>query len=215
MGFSIILLLIEQFIERSAFHYVSFFVQPLPESWDAEQWYAMAHAVPVDSSLPCIVGFVFKDIKVATDFFNLIRAWNYNSDIDKDDNIKLSFIIEKNGDYSTYIYPNPVREIVLQARKNIEEKNKLSKYGKEHTQLIVQVTFCKSFPYGPTSSLRLFKENYTQGSEFEVRAFLFDGINIKEIKSIRPIIKSHVKIKDRKKVGQNEDEYMHGKMYNK
>jgi hypothetical protein len=101
------------------------------------------------------VGFAFKTKKYAEEFFNLLRGYNDGKDVDVDDNIKLSLITENSKDYLVYVYPSPERKNVINSFKEMEKK-----FGKDNQHLIVQLTLCKTFPYGDTSSFKRFKENY-------------------------------------------------------
>jgi hypothetical protein len=209
---AVILLIVEQFFERAVFEYTTFFVQPLPDfTYDAEEWKAMYFGVPTQPELPFLIGIAFETKNYAAKFFNLLRKWNYNSDTDISNNICLSFIIEDDSNYSTYIYPNEERSIIKKTKQKIEEDYKLKKYGKLHQQLIVEVIFCKTFPYGSKSSLNMFLKNYKNGEEYMLKAGLYRNGQIEPLDDIPSIKKWHLKVKQRKELSQADTEYAHGR----
>ena len=59
-----------------------------------------------------LVGIVFKDKEAGEKVFKCISAWNNLEQVDMENNNNLSFIVENDKDYSTYIYPSVNREII-------------------------------------------------------------------------------------------------------
>lgn len=184
------------------------FVQPF-FNYKPEEWLAMVYAWPQeitpDSSF--IIGFAFKTEKYAKEFFDLLRDYNDGESIDKDNNIRLSLIIEDPGNYSVYLYPSHERKNV---KKFIEESDR--KYGKDNQLLIANLTMCKPFPYGDTSSFKQFKELYIKGNPVELYPFVLKNGNQPDvIKSIEPIVKYDIMIEHRKLLKRDDPEYQHGK----
>ena len=117
IAIAIMLVVIEQFLERAVFLYTTIYWQPFPEfTWDlGKEWMSMGFAFP-ENPMPedlNVVGPVFKSESYAREFFNIIRAWNYGNEEDIDDNVCLSFIIEKSEKYYTYIPYCMVRGRIL------------------------------------------------------------------------------------------------------
>jgi hypothetical protein len=165
--------------------------------------------------LPPVTGPSFRSHEYAVSFFKLLRAWNYDKDVDSDDNVKLSFILEDNGDYSVYLYPSMDRQSLREAFGDIEESTKGDKPGKELQKLVVQFTLCKSFPHGPASSLDAFVGAARKAGVFHLRAFEMKDENaggeLVMLWDIDPIAKNDFKFKKRSELLRGEVEYEHGK----
>lgn len=206
----------EQFLEKAIFLYTIFYWQPLPEfKWDiGEEWVAMGFAFPVsgDENELSVVGPVFKTESCAHEFFELLRKWNYGNQQDKDNNLCLSLITVDDG-YYAFIYPNLMRPSVKQTFSDIEDKKKLEKYGKEPQEFVVQFIFCKHFKYGPNSLFKRFsQEQSTVKKPYWLQPFFqeVDGTtNI--LFSEHPILKFHIKVKQRSELNYPEIEYQHFK----
>lgn len=215
LSFAVLLLLIEQFFERAVFEYTSIYVQPLPEfSYDPDKWKGMSYAFPQDPDphLLNVVGCAFSTSDYANKFFNLMRSWNYNEKEDKDNNICLSFIVESENEYSVYLYPNPERRTVGEFFGEVEEERKLEKHGKQHQQLIMHMLFCKIFPYGENSQLKIFITKQRKDRPFWLQPFIMDeNGHIDILYDIEPILKYHFKFKNRSELIKKEIEYHHGK----
>jgi hypothetical protein len=196
------------------------FIQPIPTPDDLRkaEWCAnrfeFAQGNVADKEF--LIGLVFKDKEAGEKIFKCISAWNNFEKWDMEDNIKLSFIIENEKDYSTYIYPSSNRESI----KRFESK--IRKNGKQHNKLIYTLIMCKVFPYGKQSNLYKFKEEYQNfnlftlnGKPQEYKQFTLKGFYLNEGKMIAldnpPIEKFHLKIKERKDLREGEVEYEHGK----
>ena len=215
LSFAAVLFLIEQFFEKSIFQYTSIYVQPMPDfKYDPEEWKGMAFAFPQDTDpkLLNVVGCAFSSKEYAHKFFKLIKAWNYNKIEDKDNNICLSFIVEDEREYSVYLYPSAERETVDQFFQEAEESQKVDKHGKEHQQLVVQMVFCKIFPYGANSQLKMFIKNQVLDRPFWLKPFIMkENGQIEMIHNEEPILKYHYKFKNRHELHKSEYEYQHGK----
>lgn len=211
---AIALVLIEQFFERSIFQYTTIYVQPLPDfEYKPEEWTSMIFGYPVNENdnSPKIIGCGFKTEGYAKKFFNLIEQWNYNNLIDKNNNICISFIVENEKEYSTYLYSNLERKTIGKFFKFTKKTSRLEKYGKEQQELIVNFIICKLFPFSENSKLKLFMDRYVKGEPFILNAYIFDNNELREISSIRHIQKYHLKYKKRAELKKDEIEYVHGK----
>jgi len=217
---SVLLVLIEQVLERTGFMFNTLFIQPIPTPEDLRkaEWYAnifgFVQGKVADKKF--LIGLVFKDKEAGEKIFKCISAWNNLEKYDMEDNIRLSFIIENEKDYSTYLYPSANRKVI----KKFESK--IRKNGKQHNKLIYMLIMCKVFPYGKDSSFYKFKKEYQNFSLFtlngksqEYKQFTLQGFYLNEGKMIPldnlKIEKFHLKIKNREDLTKEDLEYEHGK----
>jgi hypothetical protein len=212
---ALLLVAIEQFLERAVFLYTIFYWQPMPYfKWDiGDEWEAMGFAFPESKSPKALnlVGPVFKSESCTREFFNLLRKWNYNSNDDKENNICLSLITVKDG-YYAFIYPNLKRQTIKSTFNDIEESARLKKYGKESQQFVVQFIFCKHFIYGHNSMFERFAQEQASGRPYWLQAFLQNSDGLSSILyDEKPILKHHVKIRKREELEKSEVEYQHFK----
>lgn len=215
LSVAVALFLIQQFLEKSVFEYTSIYVQPMPDfTYDSAEWKGMAFAIPAEprENLLNVVGCAFASLEYARKFFTLISSWNYDNNEDRENNICLSFIIESDSQYSTYVYPNKDRKVISDFFKTIEEKSKYEKYGKEHQRLIMQMTFCKLFPYSSQSQLNTFIKNQDPSRPFWLKPFLMDSNGqVTMLYDEASILKFHYKYAKREDLTKTDFEYMHGK----
>lgn len=213
--FSIIFFVVEQFIERSVFQYTTMYVQPLPDfNYDPAQWKGMAFAFPIDADpkMLNVVGCAFASKDYALSFFRLLKAWNYNLHEDKDDNICLSFIVENKTEYSTYLYPNMDRPSVRDFFNRASKSLKYEKYGKEHQQLVIQMTFCHLFPFGPKALLNTFVKSQKPERPFWLKPFIMEADGrLQMLHDAGQILKWHFTFKRRDQLTDRDYEYVHGK----
>lgn len=211
---AVALFLIEQFFEKSIFQYTTIYIQPMPDfKYIPEEWKGIAFAFPVNPNPRQlnVVGCAFGTEEYARKFFKLIKAWNYDKKVDTENNICLSFIIENEEKYSVYLYPNIDRKTVDQFFEKAEENQRFKKYGKEHQQLVMNMVFCKIFPYGKDSQLMQFINKQSLNRPFWLKPFIMKGDgSIEMIYSEEPILKYHYKFKKRRELLKNEFEYQHG-----
>lgn len=206
--FAIGLFTIEIFFEKSIFQYTSLFVQPLPNfKYNESEWKAMAYLI--DKNLPNIVGCAFSSKEYAIKFFNLLKEWNYNSNEDKENNICLSFIIEKTNEYSVYLYANPERKSVVKTFEKIKEIHRHK--NKELQRLIFQFVICKSFPYNNQSHINMFLKYQPQNKPFLFRPFIVKENGSFEMLEDNTIVKYQYKLKKRDELTNEDYEYLHGK----
>jgi len=217
---SILLVVVEQILEKTGFMFNTLFIQPIPTPEDLKkaEWYAnifgFVQGNVADKKF--LIGLAFKDKEAGEKVFKCISAWNNHEKWDMKDNVKLSFIIENKKDYSTYLYPSANREVI----KKFESK--IRKNGKQHNKLIYMLVMCKVFPYGKESNFYKFKEEYKNfilftinGKPQEHKQFTLQGFYLSNGKMIPldnpPIEKFHLKIKERKDLTKEDVEYEHGK----
>jgi hypothetical protein len=212
---AIVLFAAEQFLERAVFLYTIFYWQPLPEfNWNiGEEWVAMGFAFPVskNESELNVVGPVFKSESYAHEFFEVLRKWNYGNQQDKHNNVCLSLITVDDG-YYAFIYPNLERPSIKETFSDIENKNKLKKYGKEPQKFVVQYMFCKHFIYGTNSVFEKFSQEQSEGKPYWLQPFIQKpGGSSSILFSEQPILKFHIKNKQRSGLKRQEVEYQHFK----
>ncbi|MGB2814984.1 MAG: hypothetical protein WBC50_00605 [Dehalococcoidales bacterium] len=212
---AIVIVAVEQFIERSVFLYTIFYWQPLPDfKWDiGQEWVSMGFASPVprgERELN-VVGPVFKIESYAHEFFELLRRWNYDYQEDRENNICLSFVTVNDG-YFVFIYPNLARHTIKETFSEIEEMKKIEKYGKEPQPFVVQFIFCKHFTYASNSMFNKFWQEQPEGQPYWLQPFIqnSDG-TCRILFSEKPILKFQVKIGPRSQLEQRGLEYQHFK----
>ncbi len=215
LSLAVALFLFQQFLERAVFEYTSIYVQPMPNfTYDPSEWKGMAFATPAESeaNMLNVVGCAFASLEYARNFFDLISSWNYGTKEDRENNICISFIVENESEYSTYIYPNKDRKVISDFFTTIEEKNKYEKYDKEHQRLIMQMTFCKLFPHSPQSQLNTFIKKQNPSRPFWLKPFLMNSNGQVTMLYDEPsILKFYYKYAKREDLKKTDFEYIHGR----
>lgn len=211
--FAVLLFCVGWTLEKVIFRFTTIFVTPLPDfTYDPSEWNAMGYMfVPDELKAPSLFGPSFKTEEYGINLFNLLLAWNYNKDEDKEENICISFIEEKDAHYSVYIYPNLERKSIEEFAKEIKESDQFK--GKDHHQLVIQMTLCHSFPLTQNSHYHIWKNLFLKGQPTCLGAFLYDE-NKKQttsISKINPIKVHYIKFKKRSELKRDELEYKHGK----
>lgn len=185
------------------------FVQPM-FNYREELWRAMIFGWNPDnpSEGDLLIGFGFKDKGYAKKFFDLMRSYNNEQDVDTENNIRLSFIIESPEEYSTFLYPSPERESVNEFLEGTKEE-----LGQGVESLIMQMVICKFFPYGEQSTLKKFRNIYAPGRNLELTAFLVNEQEgtVDRIEDIPSIFKKDILLTNRKLLSKNDLEYQHMK----
>jgi hypothetical protein len=163
------------------------------------------------------VGMVFKDESCGKKIFDGITNWNYNKREDSENNIQISFILEKDDTYTTYIYPSEERRTIVNTLANLERdaekemlediKRKEKPDVKEPRLLIMGQVLNKNIPNPKNSNFMKFISTFSEGDRFEFGAYTLLGDNPKQISGIEPIFKSYLKIKRRCDLSSDEIEY--------
>lgn len=203
---SISLFILQLIFEKIIFSFTTLYVQPIPE-WDSEEWLGMIYGIS-RSEDSYKLGMLFKSEKHARKIFECIRAWNYNLNDDVDDNIKISFIIDNEGIYFTYIYPSFERDSIRAVRDEADQEMFKNRQLKEQHQLIGSIIICKRFEYNASSFFSKFRLSYKVGSPIEFKPYFMDSQEPKEL-DISPIIKYTVKIKHKDELTESDIEYHH------
>ena len=215
LGFAIVLFLMQLSLGKAVVQYSTIFVQPQPDFvYDPAEWRAMAFAFP-DPPAPDllnVVGCAFGSVEYARKFFRLLAAWNNEAPEDRDDNIRLTFVIENDSEYSVYLFPSPDRAIVRQSMEDVRRDLKLEKYGKEQQQLVLHTIFCKRFPYSASCHLAQFVAQQPPDRPYWLKPFLWerDG-TIKALFDEPSILKWRFKCARRDDLGKHDVEYHDGK----
>lgn len=215
LSLSVVLVLLNAWLEKTLFYYTSLYVLPLPDfTYDPDKWIANAFVSMgnPDPSSDKIVGLVFNDTEYAKNFFDLLKAWNHGSQENTEDNFFLSFIIDEDM-YYVYLYPNFEKLNVKETHKKIEAENALKKFGKEHIGMVIQMIICKEFHTTGDFALGIFIDNHPVGEHFLLGPFTIgDNGQIQPIFEIEPISMINYKAKIPSELTEEDQEYAHWHM---
>jgi len=212
LSFAIAIFLVQQFFEKAVFVYTSMYMQPMPDfTIIPSEWLGIGYAFsdPPAEDKPNLFGPAFATQEYAERVFELLRSWNDGRDEDRDENICVSFVIEGNGNYTAFIYPNPRRPSTTSFFREGDKLRRTSKRGREHQKLVVMFTFCKTLPLPSTSLFHRFAKEYLDepARPIFLQAFrLIDGVT-EMLYDINPILKWNLKIKRREDLAPSEMEY--------
>lgn len=225
LALALIFLGIDKILESIVFKFTTIFVQPMP-NYKMNSWLAMVFLISLEKDVPHKLGMLFEDAVTANDSFKCFQEWNYFQDVDADNNIQITFVIEETEEYSVYIYPSFSRKSIIESKKKIENDRLLQKREiKEHQQLVVAPIYCRIFSNPPKSSFNLFLSKYRPGEPFEFCVFARDE-NFPDLHEGKPllldydkdlglseslsIIKTHLQIARRNEITEDNVEYYHG-----
>lgn len=208
---ALLLLAIEQFIERAVFEYTTIIVQTLPDfEIDGKRWKTMAFNMVADKhpDYPPYVGPAFDDEEYARNFFNYIKSWNGIENDDPENNIIFSIVMEPNSTYTVFIYANPQRENLIPIFNSIEERQKFEKYGKRHQQLVMQIKLAHNFEYKPGLLIHRFLSTYSTTDAYFLTPFVTSPqTNELKILNTLSIKKYSFKIARREELTTKDTEY--------
>lgn len=209
------LLAVEQFFERAVFLFIGVHVTPMPEfDYDSSKWESMAYVLPDPPSreMPDGVGLVFNDAAYGRKFFDLLRAWNFGSNEDRDQNLCLSFITDEDL-YFVFLYPNPDRPSVMESLEDLKrERGDQSRENREPFLIVISLTFCKSFSTLSGYGLGRFLDRRRPGNPFLLMAlYSSGGATPHPIEGVEPIKKYHLKAKTRIELTKDDFEFEHWK----
>ncbi|WP_435079812.1 hypothetical protein [Halococcus sp. AFM35] len=215
---SLALALLDLFFERTALMVQSMFVQPIPEKWDSDSW--QGNLYHYDDRM-WGVGLLFDNEEIARVALETIRAWNYDEDIDRDENVEMSFVEMNDGGYMTYLYPSDERESLREAAKAVEQEQIEKGKIREHHQNIFQMVMAQDFDNPPGSNFRTFKNHYNGGrvmlNTFTTARLVdrgsgpMDGLpdGFGGVESTDPISLKEVKITHEDELRRDSVEYQH------
>jgi len=207
---SIGLLLFEQFLERILFEYTVFIVQPFPDfEIDYEQWLTNGYLFPNSAYKDELLnhfGPVYMTKEYAIKLFTYLKSWNLDNADDNDNNICLSFVLENDNSYTTYLYANPDRKWLDTMFDEYIEKSKYEKYGKQQQSLVMQMIHWKNLELFDTSLfLKFINDQKTKGEYYFLPFYIDNGqpIPIEDLK----ICKYEYQLIKRDKLTKNDIEY--------
>ena len=87
--------------------------------------------------------------------------------------LRLTFTVDEDR-YYIFFYADPENMKLKEQAKEVEERNTLKKYGKEHFSITVKMVIWKGFNTGNMCSLGLFHDNCALGDEFILAPFLWN-----------------------------------------
>ncbi len=141
LALGLLLLLVEQFVERAVIEYTTIYVLPMPDfEYVSEAWAEMVFALPEgaeglsDPTLPslCCLGITTPEQAAGT--MRLLRLWATGPEGDGVSNLILSFVLEDFGGYTAYVYPDlevrGLKELFEETRR-LQLEEKLSKQQQE------------------------------------------------------------------------------------
>jgi len=211
LSVSIVLILLELLLEKVIFLYTTIVVQNFPKGFkiEGEKWLTNGFAIPrnKEPDLLPFIGPAFDSKEYAEKFFKYICSWNNVDKIDTENKIVLSFVIEPNNTYTTFIYANPQRKNLEEIFENEKEKMKYEKYGKQPQQLFMQVFLAQNFAYGPEYQIAKFLETYSTNDHYFLCPFILHQDESTEFLSDLRILKFSYKIKNREELIKTDVEY--------
>lgn len=211
---SIALVLIDLFLEKILFEYTVFILPPFTDfEIDYNQWLTNGYLFPVPGDNgnfeQCIhFGPAYNSKVYAIKFFSYLKSWNQGNFDDTENNICLSFVLEDNNSYSTYLYANPKRKWLDTVFHQYRVEMKHENYGKTQQSLVMQMIYWKNLALHEASLFSKFLQDQPQNGKFYFLPFYIvneQPIPILELK----ITKYQYQIKHRKDLTKNDVEYYH------
>lgn len=214
LGLSLIIFLVEQFFERTLFEYTTMVVQPFPDfQIDYSQWKTNGFMIPVEKNGEdlCYAGPTYQDKEYAVKFFEYLKSWNWGQSIDKDNNIILSFVIEADERYTTYLYANPGRKNLEEMFQEAAEENKLEKYGKKQQQFIMQMMYWHTLPFKDGYYIKQFLNFQKTNEPFYLTPSVLPKVEGQSVEFLfdNAILKYSYKIKNRDELTKSDHEFYH------
>lgn len=212
---AVILLGFEVMVEKIIFEYSVLIVQPPPNfKVDESQWVTNGYLFPEPKfkeqyDLQNHFGPVYNEKKYGELFFDYLMSWNNDSNDDIENNICLSFIIEKDNSYTTYIYANPDRKWLDSAFNEYSESMKLEKYGKVQQSMVMQMVYWKTLPNLKGTLFYSFASTQEKDKIFHICPFYLDKTTLTAIDS-HIIRKYHYSFKKREEVTDRDLEFYYG-----
>ena len=204
------LLVLDAFLERTLFYYSSLYVDALMENYDPDEWAAtvvVSLGEPKDPRSKKIVGLAFKTEEYAKRFFETLHHWNGSSDHRQQD-LCMTFIVDEDR-YYVYLYSDPEKARIKSFKNKVEQESQLSKYGKEHFPMIMQMIFCHGFETKYGFALGMFLDTNPPRKEFLLAPYTWDGSSPKALGGIEPILMKTYKSKIPFELTQDDYEYYH------
>jgi hypothetical protein len=214
IAMTFVLLGIEQIFERTLFEYSVMILQPFPDfeieydQWLTNGYFLLNPEIENHDGYLNYFGPAYADRDYAIKFFDYIRSWNQDLDTDEDNNICISFIIESDVSYSTYLYANPDRKWLNPMFDKYQENMKLDKYGKQQQSMVMQMVFWKNLKMQNGMFFHQFREQQKSDEKFYFVPFYIENERPVPIEEMR-VLKMQYKIKGRSELTESEVEYHH------
>lgn len=212
---AVFLLFLEVVVEKIVFEYSVLIVQPPPNFVvDEDQWVTNGYLFPEPQykqqyDLQNHFGPVYKDERYGKQFFDYLKSWNINNADDIDNNICLSFVVEEDNSYTTYIYANPDRKWLDAAFNEYSENVKYEKYGKVQQSMVMQMVYWKTLPNQKGTLFYSFISVQAQDKKFHFCPFYM--VNGKPVAIDSHIItKYHYRFKKREEIRDRDLEFYYG-----
>jgi hypothetical protein len=212
LGLALILLGVEQFFERAVFEYTTIVMLPLPDfDIDYSQWktngFRIANVVTEEIQSYMGPSFVSRDYAIR--FFNYLMSWNWDSNIDDENSIVVSIVIEPNEKYTTYIYSNPQNKKLDIIFNQQAKQNELSKYGKQQQKLFTQMIFYNTLDFKPGYFIEQFLNRQSPNQKFNFVPSVLPNQHGQEPEFLYDyaIVKFGYRLKNRNQIGKNDVEY--------
>ena len=211
---ALVLLGIEQILERTLFEYSVIIFQSFPDfEIEYDQWLTNGYLLQ-DQEIKNKYGYLnyfgpaYSDKEYAIKFFNYIRSWNQDHNKDEENNICISFIIESDLSYTTFLYANTDRKWLDTMFSEYQKSMQLEKYGKQQQSMVMQMVFWKNLKMKQGMFFHQFRHLQKNDEPFYFIPFYIDNekpVPIEELK----IWKTKYKIKRRSELKENEIEFYH------
>lgn len=216
---ALVLLAFEVIVENIVFEYSVIIIQPPPEfKVDESQWITNGYLFPEpeykeEYNLQIHFGPVYQDEAYAKQFFDYLKSWNLDNCEDKENNICLSFVMEADNSYTTYIYANPDRKWLDAAFNEYREDAKYEKYGKGQQSIVMQMVYWKTLPNKKGTLFYSFQSVQDANSEFNFCPFYMEEEKPIAIES--HIIKKYkYSVKNRGEITNRDLEFYYGPTIN-
>lgn len=205
---------IQQLLEKTLFEYSVMILQPFPDfEIEYDQWLTNGYLL-LNPEIKNHDGYLnyfgpaYADKDYAIKFFNYIRSWNQDNDKDEENNICISFIIENDVSYSTYLYANPNRKWLNPMFSNFQKSMRLEKYGKQQQSMVMQMVFWKNLKMKQGMFFHQFRNQQKNNQPFYFVPFYMDNGNPIPVERLR-VWKTDYKIKGRSELTPDEIEFYH------
>ena len=207
LALALLLVCLEQFLERAVFTYFTFYLSAIPE-YKPEDWKGMMWVHSEDTSNKYFeVGMFFSSREAAERIFSTIEVWSKDGNDDKNNMVQVSVIINRLDYYHVYIYPNVDLDPNYLA---VKEKREAEQPGKEHIMEFISIMLCKGFDYS-TSTFPRFQKFYKDGDDYILCAYVIENNEPVRLSYLGCIKKNALKIKMETDLTQKDREYEHSK----
>lgn len=212
LGLSLLIFLLEQFLEKTIIEYTAMVFQPLPD-FEVEygQWKTNGFMIPKERTKIDLAHFgpSYLSEEYAEIFFNYLRSWvNDSSNDDKENSLVVSLVIEPNEKYTTYFYANLGRKRLDYMFKAIENSSKLEKYGKRQQNFIAQLFYWHTLDFKDGYYIKQFLEFQKSNDPFYFTPSVIQPFGLPPKYLFDSSIKKyHLKVRNRQDIKPNEPEF--------